>query len=65
MIKVLWGLLAFTCATGGILGLGMTIVAFQFMEWGRVIFYLVLAVFCIEFAVLAAMKIKRTKSESN
>jgi len=65
MIKVLWGLLALVCAAGGIFGLGMTIVAFQFMEWGRVIFYLVLAVFCIEFAVLAAIKAKRSKSESN
>ena len=65
MIKFLWGLLAFVCATGGMFGLGMTIVAFQFMEWGRVIVYLVLAVFCIEFAVLAAMKIKQAKSESN
>ena len=64
MIKVLWGLLAFTCATGGILGLGMTIVAFQFMEYGRVIFYLIIAVLCIEFAVLAAMKAKSSKSES-
>lgn len=64
MIKVLWGILAFACAAGGIFSLGMTIVAFQFMEYGRVIFYLVLAVFCIEFAVLAAMKMKRSKSES-
>ncbi len=65
MIKFLWGLLAFVCAAGGMFGLGMTIVAFQFMEWGRVIVYLVLAVFCIEFAVLSAMKIKQEKSESN
>jgi len=64
MIKVLWGLLAFICAASGVLGLVMTIVAFQFMEYGRVIFYLIIAVLCIEFAVLAAMKAKRSKSES-
>ena len=64
MIRVLWGLLAFICAAGGVFGLAMTIVAFQFMEYGRVIFYLIIAVLCIEFAVLAAMKAKRSKSES-
>ena len=64
MIKVLWGLLAFICAAGGVFGLVMTIVAFQFMEYGRVIFYLIIAVLCIEFAVLAAMKAKSSKSES-
>ena len=64
MIKILWGLLSFTCAAGGVFGLVMTIVAFQFMEYGRVIFYLIIAVLCIEFAVLAAMKAKRSKSGS-
>ena len=65
MSKVLWGILAFVCAAGGILFLGMTIVALQFMEYGRVIFYLTLAIFSIEFAVLAALKLKDTKKESN
>ena len=64
MIKVLWGLLAFICTAGGVFCLVMTIVAFQFMEYGRVIFYLIIAVLCIEFAVLAAMKAKSSKSES-
>ena len=64
MIRVLWGLLAFICAAGGVFCLVMTIVAFQFMEYGRVIFYLIIAVLCIEFAVLAAMKAKSSKSES-
>ena len=65
MIKVLWGILAFVCAAGGILFLGMTIVALQFMEYGRVIFYLILAILSIEFAVLAALKLKDTKTESD
>ena len=64
MIKILWGLLAFICAASGVFSLVMTIVAFQFMEYGRVIFYLIIAVLCIEFAVLAAMKAKSSKSES-
>jgi len=62
MSKVLWTVLALVCAAGSIFGLVMTVMAFRFMEYGRVVFYLVITIGCIELAILSLMKSKHKES---
>ena len=62
MAKVLWVLLGIVCLAAVILGIVMTIMAVQFMEFGRMIFYGAIAIFGCEGAILAFLKLKKTQS---
>ena len=61
MGKVLLILVGFLCVAGGIFGIVMAVMAVRFMEYGRVIFYLTLAILCIELAVVLFMKGKNCR----
>ena len=61
MGKILWAILGLLCLAGAIFGAVMTVMAVRFMELGRVIFYGVIAIFCLEAAIIAFMKLRRPK----
>ena len=61
MNKILWIILGLLCLAGAVFGIVMTVMAVRFMELGRVIFYGVIAVLCIEGTVLAFLKLRRPK----
>lgn len=62
MSKILWIILGLLCLAGAVCGAVMTVMAVRFMELGRVIFYGVITVLCLEVAVLAFLKLRRPKS---
>ena len=62
MSKVLFIILGLLGLAGAVFGIVMTVMAFRFMEYGRVIFYLVITIVCIELAVLSFMKLKHKES---
>ena len=47
---------------GAVLSVVMVISAFQFSEWGRVLFYGVTMIICAEMAVLALLKLRSKES---
>jgi len=58
MRKVLFLILGFVGLAGAVFGIVMTVMAFRFMEYGRVVFYLVITIVCIELVIISLMKIK-------
>lgn len=54
--------LMLACIAGGIFGIIMTIMAVRFMEFGRVIFYLLMSIISLECAVLLIMSLRKSKS---
>ena len=58
MNKVLWIILGLFCLAAGIVCIVMTVVAVQFMEYGRMIFYAFIAILSCEAAILAFHKLK-------
>ena len=59
MNKILWTLLSVLCAAACMFGVVMCVMAVRFGEWGRVLFYGMIAVFSLEFAILCILKAKR------
>ena len=59
MDKALWIILGSLCLAGAVFGAVMTVMAVRFMELGRVIFYGVITVLCLEVAILAFLKLRR------
>ena len=62
MSKILWIVLGALCLAAAVFGAVMTGMAIRFLELGRVIFYGVIAIGCLEVAVIAFLKLRRTKS---
>ena len=62
MRKVLFLILGLLGLAGAVFGIVMTVIAFRFMEYGRVIFYLVITIACIELVIISLMKIKHKES---
>ena len=61
MSKILWIILGLLSLAGAVFGIVMTFMAVRFIELGRVVFYGVIAVLCLEGAVLAFLKLRRPK----
>ena len=61
MGKILWIILGVLCLAGAVFGAVMTVMALRFLELGRVIFYGVIAIACLEIAVIAFLKLRRPK----
>ena len=62
MSKVLWFILGLLGLAGAVFGVVMTVMAVRFLELGRVIFYGVIAIACLEVAFIAFMKLRRPKT---
>ena len=62
MNRFLYLLLLVAGIAGCIFGISMTVMAFRFMEYGRVVFYLVITIVCIELAIISLMKIKHKET---
>lgn len=62
MRKVLLLILGLLGLAGTVLGIVMTVMAFRFMEYGRVVFYLVITIVCIELVIISAMKTKHKET---
>ena len=62
MSKAPWILAIILCLAGAVFGIVMTVMAFRFMEYGRVVFYLVITIVCIELVIISAMKIKHKET---
>ena len=62
MRKVLFVILGLLCLAGAVFGIVMTVMAFRFMEYGRVVFYLVTTIVCIELVIISLMKIKHKET---
>ena len=62
MNKALWIILCLIGLTGAVFGAVMTVMAVRFLELGRVIFYGVIAVACLEITVIAFLKLRRPKA---
>ena len=62
MSKILRIVLLLACVAASIFGIIMTIMAVRFMEFGRVIFYFLISMICLEFAVLLIMSLRNCKS---
>ena len=62
MNKTLWLILGITCLAAAVFGTVMTVMAIQFMEFGRMLFYGTIAFIGFEVAILAFLKLKAPKS---
>ena len=62
MNRILWIVLGGICLASAIFGTVMTIIAIQFMEFGRMLFYGTIAFIGFEVAVFAFLKLKAPKS---
>ena len=62
MRKVLLLILGLLGLSGTVFGIVMTVMAFRFMEYGRVVFYLVITIVCVELVIISAMKIKHKET---
>lgn len=62
MNKTLWIVLAVVCLAAAVLGTVMTVMAIQFMEFGRMLFYGTIAFIGFEIAVLAFLKLRPPKT---
>ena len=58
MNKVLWIILGLFCLAAGIVCIVMTVMAVQFSEYGRMIFYAFIAILSSEAGILAFQKLK-------
>jgi hypothetical protein len=58
MRKLFWIILMLSCIAGAVFSVVMLIMAARFMEYGRVIFYLTIAIICIEVDVISFLKLK-------
>ena len=61
MSKAPWILAIILCLAGAVFGIVMTVMAFRFMEYGRVVFYSVIAIACLEAGIIAFTKLRRQK----
>ena len=62
MSKIFRIVLMLACIAAAIFGIIMTIMAVRFMEFGRVIFYLLMSIISLEFAVLLIISLRKCKS---
>ena len=62
MKNPLFLLLAIGCAIGAVVFLVMLVMSVRFLEWGRVLFYLIFTIACGEFAVLSFLHWKNPSS---
>ena len=62
MRRILQIVLMLACVAAGIFGIVMTIMAVRFIEFGRVIFYLLMSIISLECAVLLIMSLRKSKS---
>ena len=62
MRKMLLLILGLLGLAGTVFGIVMTVMAFRFMEYGRVVFYLVITIVCIELVIISATKIKHKET---
>ena len=62
MNKTLWLILGIACLAAAVFGTVMTVMAIQFMEFGRMLFYGTIAFIGFEVAIFAFLKLKATKS---
>lgn len=60
MNKVLWLILAVAMLAAAIFGIVMTVMAVRFLEYGRVIFYGLIAIVGLEIMVIALLKSKNS-----
>ena len=58
MWKFFWSILMLSSLAGAVFSVVMLVVAAKFMEYGRVIFYLTIAIICIEVGVISFLKLK-------
>ena len=62
MSKIFRIVLMLVCIATAIFGIVMTVMAVRFLEYGRVIFYGLISVFCLEFAILLFFRLRNSKS---
>ncbi|MBR4290387.1 MAG: hypothetical protein IKT52_07085 [Oscillospiraceae bacterium] len=62
MNKALLLLFGILLIAGGVFSIVMTIMAAIFMEYGRVFFYMTIAVVCLALSVTLFMKLKESQS---
>ena len=62
MRRILRIVLMLACVAAGIFGIVMTIMSVRFMEYGRVIFYLLMSIISLEFALLLIISLRKRKS---
>ena len=60
MNKFLWLILAVAMLAAAIFGIVMTVMSVRFLEYGRVIFYGLIAIVCLEIMVIALLKSKNS-----
>jgi ABC-type branched-subunit amino acid transport system permease subunit len=60
MNKILWLILAVAMLAAAVFGIVMTVMAVRFLEYGRVIFYGLIAIVCLEIMVIALLKSKNS-----
>lgn len=59
MSKLLLSILMLACLAGAVFSVVMLVMAAQFLEYGRVVFYLTLGIVCIEAGIITFVKLKR------
>lgn len=62
MNRILLLLLGILLIAGGVFAIAMTVMAAIFMEYGRVFFYMTLAVVCLALSAVAFLKLKENRS---